>query len=357
MKLFYKEELTPYLTQSREEILNFAAKLINSNNANNFQRANELSFLLRKSQNPMNRATAVDVSRMMFETTPTVSNLNLYFVAVVDNGDIAEVKNMDQKVIDFLSNNHLQYQRHLYATWLKGANLILDDVMFERIYAEIPSTEKTENPYIISQYYVYKNRQTAYNDVVQHYANLKPNVQNQSFVRQYYINACSKLGIDTGRTSPEKDGTPSTPVSRPTSGKKVFIVYGNDPVNLSVIKAFLNASNIAFVDLKEQANKGNTIIEKFESEAYTANYAIILCTPENKGENDTWYPRQNVIFEWGYFSAKLGRENVCLLYQENGKKLELPTDTLGIAYISMDKGSWTNEFRTALSEAGFDPKF
>lgn len=358
MELFYKDELVPRLNQSREEILNYAAELINSNNANNRQRVNELSFLLRKSQTPALRSVAVDISRMMFETAPTVSNLNLYFVAVVDNADISEVQKMDHMVSEYLQTNGLPYQKHLYATWLKGANLILDDDMFERIYADVPSTEKTENPYIISQFYVYKNRHTLYKEVVDHYATLKPNIQNQRYVRQYYINACSRLGIGTGRTSIVKPvATTTTPSPSSDSEKKVFIVYGNDPVNLSVIKSLLKASNIPFVDLKEQANNGKTIIEKFESEASSTNYALIMCTPENKGENNIWYPRQNVIFEWGYFTGKLGRKNVCLLYQENGKTMDLPSDTHGIVYISLDKGSWTDEFRTSLSNAGFNPTF
>lgn len=46
MRLLYEQELSRYLTQSFEEVIKFAESLVNSNNAINWQKANELSFLL-----------------------------------------------------------------------------------------------------------------------------------------------------------------------------------------------------------------------------------------------------------------------------------------------------------------------
>jgi predicted nucleotide-binding protein len=43
--------------------------------------------------------------------------------------------------------------------------------------------------------------------------------------------------------------------------------------------------------------------------------------------------RQNVIFELGYFVAKLGRENVIALYTEDGEnRCEIPSDISGVLY-------------------------
>lgn len=48
--------------------------------------------------------------------------------------------------------------------------------------------------------------------------------------------------------------------------------------------------------------------------------------------------RQNVIFEWGFFVAKLGRRNVCALVAEG---VEMPSDMQGIVYVPLDqKGAW-----------------
>lgn len=356
MKLLYEKELKDLLTQSREELITFAQTLINSNNANNWQKANELSHLLRKSNR---NDESVEVSRMMFEKDPTADKLNLYFVAVVDRGNISEIKELHKEIDEYLKANNLTYQKHLFATWLKAANRILDDQMFEYVYQKIPSTEKTQNSYIISQYYVYKNRHSQYEDVIEHYKKLPLNVQNAKFVNKYYLNACSHMGFIEPPISPYKLTEKETVVEKETNknDRKVFIVYGNDPTNLSVIKSLLTASNISYIDLKEQANNGQTIIEKFEKEAAKTDFALVLCTPENEAKDGCWYPRQNVIFEWGYFTAAIGRENVCFLYQENGKSLSLPSDISGIIYISMDKGNWLNELSNSLKAAGFSPNF
>jgi predicted nucleotide-binding protein len=41
-----------------------------------------------------------------------------------------------------------------------------------------------------------------------------------------------------------------------------------------------------------------------------------------------------VIFEWGFFTAKLGRGNVCVL----NKGVEVPSDLAGLVYESVNDG-------------------
>lgn len=152
MKVLHERELSEYLTQSYEEVVRFAGSLIDSNNAINWQKANELSYLLRRNNR---HEEAVEVSRMMFEKDQTVDKLNLYFVSVVDQGSIVEIQTLHKMVDDFIKCHDGIYQKHLFATWLKAANRILDDQMFDYVYHMIPSAEKVENSYIISQYYVF----------------------------------------------------------------------------------------------------------------------------------------------------------------------------------------------------------
>ena len=73
--------------------------------------------------------------------------------------------------------------------------------------------------------------------------------------------------------------------------------------------------------LDEQANKGQTVIEKFEGNA-DVDFAVVLLTPDDKGsladspgEPTKTRPRQNVIFELGFFVGKLGRKRVCALHK------------------------------------------
>lgn len=60
--------------------------------------------------------------------------------------------------------------------------------------------------------------------------------------------------------------------------------------------------------------------------------------------------RQNVVFEFGYFLAKLGRNRARLLLQQGA---ELPSNISGMLYIEMDpSGKWRNQLLRELNDAG-----
>jgi len=124
-------------------------------------------------------------------------------------------------------------------------------------------------------------------------------------------------------------------------GGKVFIVHGqNDGVRESVAR-FVEKLGLVPTILREQPNQGKTIIEKF-LEYSDVSFAIVLLTGDDRGgthdeiyENQKIRARQNVIFELGFFIGKLGRENVCALYEEG---VEIPSDYQGVLFVPMDKG-------------------
>lgn len=370
MRLLYETELSSYLAQSDGEVLQYAKKLIDSNNAINWQKSNELSHLLRRNNR---HDMAVEISRMMFEKDPTIDKLNLYFVAVVDQGSIEEIKKLHELVDEHVKRLGCAYQKHLFATWLKAANRILDDQMFNYIYDMVPSTEKTENSYIISQYYVYLNRHSRYNDVKEHFENqLAPHVQNSKFVLRYYRNACTRLGY-TYKESNDQNVATSTHLPSETTkaenavsheDKRVFLVYGNKPSDLSTIKFFLKVNKIEFTDLAADVT-GDTILSKFEAHASESSFAIVLLTPEDHvvrkdssgNEEDVYYPRQNVVLEWGYFLGRLGKEHVAVLLQEQGRRLHkdfiVPSDMLGTEHISLSS-DWLPKLAQRLNKSGFE---
>ena len=117
--------------------------------------------------------------------------------------------------------------------------------------------------------------------------------------------------------------------------RRVFIVHGHDGGPREAIARFLERLGFEPVILHEQANRGATIIEKFEKNA-DVGFAIVLLTPDDKGgpKEGSLQPRarQNVILELGYFVGRLGRESVCAL---KSGELELPSDILGVVPISM----------------------
>lgn len=138
---------------------------------------------------------------------------------------------------------------------------------------------------------------------------------------------------------------------------KVFIVHGHDEAIKYEVSNFLRRIGLEPIILHEQANRGQTIIEKIE-EFSDVGFGIVLYTPCDKGGTAETDPddmklraRQNVIFEHGYLIGKLGRERVCALLKEN---VERPSDIDGILYIPYQKGMWELAVGKELRSAGYN---
>ena len=94
------------------------------------------------------------------------------------------------------------------------------------------------------------------------------------------------------------------------------------------------------VVLHRKPDEGLTIIEKLERYS-DVSFAFVLLTPDDIGyskqeeqkedskRQKEARARQNVIFELGYFVARLGRNKVCCLYKTG---VTLPTDFKGVLY-------------------------
>lgn len=153
-----------------------------------------------------------------------------------------------------------------------------------------------------------------------------------------------------GQVAPE-------PSQAPSAGDAIFIVHGRDEAALATLARFLeHVTKRTPVILHEQANEGHTIIEKFEKHAGRARYAVILATADDEGRLRNTAElrpraRQNVVFEWGFFVAKLGRANVALLHPPG---LEKPSDLDGLVYIQLDDGVWKQKLAKELIKAGID---
>ena len=128
---------------------------------------------------------------------------------------------------------------------------------------------------------------------------------------------------------------------------KVFIVHGHDNELKEAVARFLEKQGLDAIILHEQANGGRTIIEKLEQITADVRFAVLLYTADDEGENGQKRARQNVVFEHGYFTAKLGRQNVCVIMDEN---IEKPSDNQGIVYIP--RADWRNDLLRELRDAG-----
>lgn len=126
---------------------------------------------------------------------------------------------------------------------------------------------------------------------------------------------------------------------------KVFIVHGRDDLSKQELKNYLqNTLKLGEpIILHERPSLGRTILEKFEDEATNADLVFVLLTPDDTVyDSSTPNPlkrraRQNVIFEMGYFLAKLDRKGGRVLLLHKGE-LELPSDIQGIVYIDITNG-------------------
>jgi Predicted nucleotide-binding protein containing TIR -like domain len=173
--------------------------------------------------------------------------------------------------------------------------------------------------------------------------------------------------------------------------KNVFVVYGHNKEITKEVLSFLESIGLIPLLLEDLPNIGQTIIEKLEYYSQYVSYAIIVmtaddqCTEKDKARaiersidpseerllasmapyNEGFEralevlrrgynrrARQNVVFEFGYFVAKLGRTHVSALHERG---VELPSDINGLVYISLDE-DWKRRLKQEFAMLGIEFK-
>jgi CheY-like chemotaxis protein len=124
----------------------------------------------------------------------------------------------------------------------------------------------------------------------------------------------------------------------------IFIVHGHDEKTKYELKNYIqNTLRLGEpIILHEQPSLGRTIIEKFEEETRNVDLVFVLMTPDDpiggaESETIKWRARQNVVFELGFFFAKLQRKKGRVLVLHKGE-LDRPSDISGIIYIDITDG-------------------
>lgn len=161
----------------------------------------------------------------------------------------------------------------------------------------------------------------------------------------------SKLELIPESTTMKSYDSPIKP-----QGNRVFIVHGHNDGIKEAVARLVEKIGLHAIILHEQPDQGKTVVEKFENYSDVA-FAIIILTADDRGgvktkqyKNQRLRARQNVIFEHGFFVAKLGRENVCALYEE---EVELPSDLRGVLYKPLDIiGNWKYSLGKEMQAAG-----
>jgi serine/threonine protein kinase len=182
-----------------------------------------------------------------------------------------------------------------------------------------------------------------------------------SFEGLDYCDACgARLAAEDSRIEQLETETTLNPIRDSRSlvislqRKKVFIVHGqNDGFRETVARFIESKLGLPVTVLHEQPNRGRTLMEKFETNADVA-FAVVLLTADDRGgtkdqafQDQKPRARQNVLFELGFFVAKLGRDRVCAIYEPG---VELPSDYSGIVYIAVSQ--WELQLARELKAAG-----
>lgn len=126
-------------------------------------------------------------------------------------------------------------------------------------------------------------------------------------------------------------GGPRRTAESPSSDAKVFVVHGrNNARKTEVARVLERTGDHEVVILHEQANRGTTLIEKFEGHAAESGYAVVLLTADDVGAlagagsgEQAPRAREDVVFELGFFFGALGRAQVAVLYEAG---VEWPSD-------------------------------
>ncbi|MGL4234771.1 TIR domain-containing protein [Tabrizicola sp.] len=158
---------------------------------------------------------------------------------------------------------------------------------------------------------------------------------------------------------PEAEPLPAVDVTP----AKVFLVHGRDEAAKHAVARFLERRvGLDVIILSERPNRGRSILSKFREEADGASFAVVLMTPDDVGHLRPGLlqagaaaappqprPRQNVVFELGFFIGQLGVERVCALVSPG---VDRPSDYDGIVYVPLDdQDGWQKKLVTELHAA------
>lgn len=91
-------------------------------------------------------------------------------------------------------------------------------------------------------------------------------------------------------------------------------------------------------------------LESLEQKLDAADFAVALATGDDRTESrkETWpSPRDNVVFELGFFMGRLGRKRA-ILAESRDEKVKLPSDLAGLTTVTYRWSGEPNEIAAAM---------
>lgn len=261
--------------------------------------------------------------------------------------------------IQFLKNDFDKVSYLLNLLTSRATGLAADSSEFEILRHELLSNQNVA-PLLPQWLTQHRSLDTFWGFIKQKFPTY---AERRTYLSEEFTSALDALEFGQPQKSIARMGnhqstSPVTPNSVARNKRKVFIVHGRDNDAKQEVSRFIERLGLEAIILHEQASSGMTIIEKIEHYSNDADFALVLYTPCDlgRGNHESNIPpknraRQNVVFEHGYFMAKLGRENVCALVKGD---IEAPNDISGVVYVNLDSsGAWKSEVVKELQACGY----
>ena len=126
-------------------------------------------------------------------------------------------------------------------------------------------------------------------------------------------------------------------VRKPNDKVRVFVISSAEalPVARAVENAFAHDPFLTVIWSEGVFKVSNYTLQSLEDQLDKSDFAVAVAHPDDQAivRGTTWpTPRDNVIFELGFFMGRLGRERAILM-EPRDSKVKLPSDLAGITTI------------------------
>jgi hypothetical protein len=112
----------------------------------------------------------------------------------------------------------------------------------------------------------------------------------------------------------------------------IFLAYSSGSLATATkVKQYLNGAGATVLDWREFPATG-TIFEEIREAASRCSAGVFLFTKDDLGEGGQAFPRDNVVFEAGYFMSAKGEKRVLIIREQDSK---MPADLGGRIYIEL----------------------
>lgn len=136
--------------------------------------------------------------------------------------------------------------------------------------------------------------------------------------------------------------------------RHVFLGYsGNAQETAKSIELFLKDQDLQVLDWRRHFKRGESILEQVEEAARLCTCGIFLFTKDdmyaaeegNPGRGPSAAPRDNVVFEAGYFVRARGKKRTLIILERGAK---FPVDLGGDIYLSLEDRTQTASIESGL---------